>query len=120
MKFALLILADTHINKQIAIQLRDKGVDVVRLEELADLPNYATDRQILEYAASHHRAVLSLDDDFRTLHYEWLEQNKVHSGIFLGNRRLQGNIGIIVTFIIEQAELIEAMVLIENDLIEFG
>lgn len=52
MKFALLILADTHINKQIAIQLRDKGI--------------------------------------------------------------------IVTFIIEQAELIEAMVLIENDLIEFG
>ncbi|MGB7342423.1 MAG: DUF5615 family PIN-like protein [Phototrophicaceae bacterium] len=117
---ALRLFTDTHIAKQIAIQLRDRGIDVIRLEELDDLPNSALDSEILEWATNHNRAVLSLDDDFRVLHYQCMDENKVHKGIFLGTRHMQGirGIGILVNFITAYAEDVLDMILIENELIE--
>ena len=103
----LALLADTHIAKQITLQLRAKGVDIVRLEELTDLSNDATDSEILDYAIQHNRTVLSLDNDFEILHFEYIAQQKSHYGIFLGDKRLQGNIGTTVNFIVEYNELIE-------------
>lgn len=113
----LIILADTHIDKQIAIQLRSKGVDIVRLEELDDLENNAKDAEILTYAIQNDRAILSLDNDFETLHFNYIAQGKEHKGIFLGDKRLQGNVGIIVNFIAEYSELIESDSDIHNQLI---
>ncbi|MDQ7024404.1 MAG: DUF5615 family PIN-like protein [Anaerolineae bacterium] len=101
-----MILADTHIAKAISVQLRQKGVDALRLEEIADMPNNSSDKQILTYATVRGRAVLSLDDDFDVLHTEWLSQGKSHAGIFRGQSYLQGNIGIIVNNLIEYHELI--------------
>ena len=102
----LRIFADTHIARAISVQLRQKGVDVLRLEETPDLPNNATDRQILVYATENERAVLSLDDDFDALHTEWLSQGMSHSGIFRGQAYLQGNIGVIVKTLAEYNDLI--------------
>lgn len=103
------ILADTHISRAIINQLRAKGVDAVRLEEIDDLPNDASDEAILEYATLHNRSVLSLDNDFRIWHYQFLVEQKDHAGIFLGNKTLQGDagIGLIVRTITEYHQLIE-------------
>ena len=103
---SLRVLADTHIARTIAVQLRRKGVDIVRLEEIPDLPNNCTDAQILEYATEDSRAVLSLDDDFDALHTQWLLNGKSHAGIFRGQAHLQGNIGVIVNMLMEYHELI--------------
>lgn len=113
----LRILSDTHIARQVSIQLRAKGVDIVRLEEVNDLENNAKDRAILEYAIQHGRAVLSLDNDFAALHFELLAQQKSHRGIFLGHPRLQGNIGELVKFIVEYDALIENDGDLDNQLI---
>lgn len=116
---SLRIITDTHIAKQIAIQLRDKGVDVVRLEELDALPNNADDEDILAWATENQRAVVSLDDDFEKLHYQWMIDNKVHNGIFLGGSNLQGEkgFGTIIKFLAEYSELVLDMSLLEGDLI---
>lgn len=114
----LKILADTHIAKQISLQLRAKGVDIIRLEEVSDLGNDSTDLEILEYAIVQDRAVLSLDDDFLLLHYEFQSKQRSHRGIFLGSRKLQGQIGPIVKFILEYHELFENDDDIYNQLIE--
>jgi predicted nuclease of predicted toxin-antitoxin system len=113
----LRLLADTHIAKEISRQLRNRGIDIVRLEELENLATDSSDADILRYAVEDERAVLSLDDDFEQLHFEYIAQQKRHKGIFLGNRRLQGTIGVIVNFIIEYAELIESDDDIHNQLI---
>jgi uncharacterized protein DUF5615 len=103
----ILLFADTHIAKAIVIQLRNKGIYIVRLEEVAALPNNASDSEILRYATEQGRAVLSLDDDFETLHYEYLAEGFEHAGIFWGHHSLQGNIGTIVNFIVEYNQLVE-------------
>lgn len=114
---ALRLITDTHIAKQIAVQLRNKDIDVIRLEELEDLPNDALDSEILEWASNNNRAVLSLDNDFEQLHYQWLADGKTHSGIFLGNKKHHGIIGVVVTMVSAYAQDVLDMSLIENDLI---
>jgi hypothetical protein len=44
--------ADTHIDKDVAIQLRKKGVDVVRCEDVGMAE--ADDEAHLDYAAQNH------------------------------------------------------------------
>jgi predicted nuclease of predicted toxin-antitoxin system len=53
---------DTHISKQVALQLRQKGVDVVRCEEVGIAA--ADDEAHLEYAATEGRILISADQDF--------------------------------------------------------
>lgn len=119
MTYALRLITDTHIAKAIAVQLRNKGIDVVRLEELDALPTNAADSAILKWATDNQRAVLSLDRDFRKLHSQWLAENKQHNGIFSGSHELQGEkgIGTIVNFMTDYAQYVDDMTLIENDLI---
>lgn len=70
-------------------------------------------------ASNNNRAVLSLDEDFELLHYQWMSEDKIHGGIFLGTRHMQGikGIGVIVNFISSYAEIVLDMMLIEGDLI---
>ena len=102
----LKILSDTHIAKAITEQLRQKGVDAIRLEEITNLANNADDEIILTYATEQGYAVLSLDDDFDALHAQWLRNGKSHAGIFRGQYHLQGNIGTIVSELMIYHELI--------------
>ncbi len=95
---------DTHIAKAVAVQLRSRGVDVVRCEEVG-LAN-ADDETHLRYATMQGRAVVTHDQDFLVLNARWFEQGRSHSGIFFIQRHLQGNIGQIVRRLAEYAELI--------------
>jgi hypothetical protein len=85
---------DTHIDKQVAIQLRQRGVDVVRCEEVGMA---AVDDEVhLEYAARNDLALITKDAGFRLRHFEWLSHAKQHSGIFFCADRHHTAIGLIV------------------------
>lgn len=85
---------DTHIDKQVAIQLRQKGIEVVRCEEVGMAT--ADDETHLEYAARNKLSLITKDADFRTKHFEWLSQGKGHYGIFFCADRRIAAIGTIV------------------------
>lgn len=87
---------DTHISKAVAVQLRARGIDAVRCEEVGMAE--ASDEEHLEYAAENGRVIISGDADFRDLHFRWMAEGKTHSGIFyLYNVQGAGSVGIMVT-----------------------
>jgi len=98
---------DTHIPKSVAIQVRNKGIDIVRCEDL-DLQE-AGDKTHLEYATQEHRTLISRDTDFLRLHSEWLQQGRKHYGILFVQDHLQGDSGVgsIVRILIDYYELVE-------------
>lgn len=97
---------DTHIPKAVAEQLRLRGVDVLRCEEV-DMAD-ADDTEHLEYATAHERTLISHDADFRDLHSLWLAEGMSHAGIIIFNRRFQGNIGKLVRELFEYHEIVLA------------
>ncbi len=104
---SLRFYADTHIAKQVAVQLRKRGVDIVRCEEVGMAE--ASDDEHLEYATQEGRALISIDTDFRGKHIDWLMAEKSHAGIFAISEQLQGEggIGTIVRELFEYHQLIE-------------
>lgn len=96
---------DTHIDKQVAVQLRQKGFDVVRCEEvgLAEVD----DEMHLTFAAQHQLVLITKDEGFRRRHFDWLSDGKTHSGIFFCSDRHVAAIGKIVKACLDYAELIE-------------
>ena len=96
---------DAHIDRQVAVQLRNKGVDVVRCEEvgMAD----ADDESHLLYAAQHQLALITKDAGFRQRHFQWLQDGRDHCGIFFCADRHIAAIGKIVNICYAYAELIE-------------
>lgn len=98
--------ADTHISKQVAIQLRAKGVEVVRCEEVGLAE--ADDKVHLEYAIENGLCLLTKDDDFLALHKQVVNQKKVHYGIFFCRKRDTPAIGEIVKACYEYHELISS------------
>lgn len=84
---ALTFYFDTHIAKAVAIQLRAKGVNVVRCEDvdMADAP----DEKHLQYATEHGFVMVSQDEDFAKLHVQYQENDLKHAGIF----KFKGNQG---------------------------
>lgn len=89
---SLKFYTDTHVDKQVAIQLRARGVDVVRCQEvgLADVD----DETHLTYAAEQGRILITFDKGFRDRAFTWLAAGKTHAGIFICNPDLQGEGGI--------------------------
>lgn len=87
---------DTHIDKQVAIQLIQDGIIVVRCQDigLAD----ASDEEHLEYAIQNQFTIITKDDDFYKLHFYLMENGMSHCGIFLCRDRQTSAIGKIVTF----------------------
>ncbi|MAS37020.1 MAG: hypothetical protein CL610_23675 [Anaerolineaceae bacterium] len=83
---------DTHISKQVALQLRQRAIDIIRCEEVGMAE--ASDEAHLEYAANTERVLISADQDFLRLHRRWLDANKKHYGIFFCLNHLQGSHGI--------------------------
>ena len=65
---------DAHIDKQVAAQLRNHQVAVVRCQEvgLADID----DESHLTYASENHLMLVTKDADFRDLHFQWLQTAK--------------------------------------------
>jgi hypothetical protein len=97
---------DTHIDKQVAIQLRTHGVDVIRCEEVG-MPE-AEDNKHLAYATEHNRAIITKDDDFVRLHMSWQKIDRNHSGIFFCIYRDRPAIGLIVRECLTYYQAIES------------
>jgi predicted nuclease of predicted toxin-antitoxin system len=91
---ALKLYTDTHIAKTVAIQLRQRNIDIVRCEEV-DMAS-VRDLEHLAYAAAQERAIITNDQGFAGHHRQWLEQGKHHAGIFLITKG-KDDIGMIVT-----------------------
>lgn len=109
---------DTHIAKAVAVQLRLKGVDVVRCEEIGMAE--ASDDEHLNYATAEGRVMVSLDSDFVSLHHEWMVDNRSHCGIMRLNPDWQGPdyIGAIVKALLLYTHLIvEGAGTIEDDIV---
>lgn len=98
---------DKHIHKAVATQLRQRGVDVVRCEEVG--MGDAKDHEHLEYALRENRVMITGDVDFLLIHDEWQRSGKSHAGIMRCQPHLQGpqGIGIIVKTVLMYHELIE-------------
>jgi hypothetical protein len=96
---------DTHIPKVVAVQLRNRGVEVVRCEEV-DLAE-ADDVEHLEYATSRNLTLVSHDLDFQSIHAEWSYQGLRHAGIVIFSRQMQGHIGDLVSELFDWFLLIE-------------
>ena len=96
---------DTHIDKQVAVQLRQKGVDVVRCEEVGMAE--AEDEEHLSYASQNQLALMTKDAGFRLRHFQWLSAGKEHSGIFFCADRHIAAVGKIVIACYAFAQLIE-------------
>ena len=104
----LKFFTDEHMDKAVAIQLRQRGIDVLRCEDIG--MKSATDNELLEYASQNGYALLSMDDDVTRLHAESIRENKFHGGIFYAPMALfqgQAGIGPIVRYCAEFASLIE-------------
>ncbi|HVO70090.1 MAG TPA: DUF5615 family PIN-like protein [Aggregatilineaceae bacterium] len=80
--------ADTHIARAVTDQLRAKGVDIVRCEEVGLAE--ADDVEHLDYAAREGRVIVTQDKDFLRLHSVWQSEGKVHSGIMYCLPHLKG------------------------------
>lgn len=103
----LKFFTDEHISKALIEQLRRRGVDVLRCEDVG--MKAAHDSELLAYAAEHGYTLLSMDDDVTKLHRQWAEAGRIHSGIFFAPMvQFSGpqGIGPIVLFCAEWAELI--------------
>lgn len=103
---SLAFYTDTNVDKAVATQLRSRGVIVVRCEEVGMAE--ADDAVHLTYAAEHGLALITKDADFRDLHYDWIEQSRVHGGIFFCKDRHKKSIGAIVEACFSFWELIES------------
>ncbi|MBC8099411.1 MAG: DUF5615 family PIN-like protein [Armatimonadetes bacterium] len=79
---------DKHIPKAVALQLRERGVDVVRCEEVG--MGDAADENHLTYAAANEYIIITRDADFKRLHDEWQNAGKYHAGIMFCVTRIQG------------------------------
>jgi predicted nuclease of predicted toxin-antitoxin system len=88
---------DKHIAKQIAVQARNAGVDIIRCEDvgLGD----AEDFEHLEFATAEGRTVISADEDFPILHAQWQAAGKKHAGIIYIQPARKDQIGKIVDLI---------------------
>ncbi len=85
---------DAHIETAITVQLRIRGVDIIRCQDVG-LTN-GSDEMHLEYAISQNRSIVTKDRDFVAFHVQYLQVGKFHAGIFVISRN-QVSIGAVVT-----------------------
>jgi hypothetical protein len=89
----LRIFTDGHIPRAVVDQLRLRGIDVLRCEDVG--LKAASDRELLEYATERGYVLLSMDDDVTRLHAEWITAGRTHGGIFYAPMaQFQGQQGI--------------------------
>lgn len=113
---SLKFYTDTHIAKQITIQLREREIDVVRCEEV-DMAE-ADDEQHLRYSTEHNRILITFDKGFRDRAFRWIASGRSHGGVILVKSHLQGENGI-GTIVKECVFLHEAVEIEAADAVEF-
>jgi len=70
---------DAHIHYEVVRQLRAKGVDVLRCQDVK--MDNAKDHEHLSYATEQGRIMITCDRDFNDLHYLWIAEGREHAGI---------------------------------------
>ena len=76
---------DRHIMKQLAVDLRQRGYDVLTTEE-ANLDT-ASDEDQLTFAADQNRVILTFNiRDFAPLHEQWTADARPHAGIVVSQQ----------------------------------
>lgn len=102
----LRILTDEHIAKAIVQQLRNKGVDVDRVEDTVG--KGTLDPAILEYAYDNGCTFLTHDEAIVGHTTNRLNSGKNHNGVFIAPNHLRGTKGIgpIVKYVTEWHEMI--------------
>jgi len=96
---------DTHIAKAVADQLRSRGVDIVRCEEVG--LKDALDNEHFEYATNEGRTIITgdLSDGFLDPYHAALESGTLCYGILFVaahlRRRPETSVGPIVKFILD-------------------
>lgn len=103
---SLRFYTDSHVPKQVAIQLRERGIDIIRCQEIGYAD--ATDYEHLEKATSEFRMVITGDSDFPRLNSQWNEVGRFHAGILYFQPNQQGDTGAIVnsaTFLSQAVEI---------------
>jgi predicted nuclease of predicted toxin-antitoxin system len=84
---ALKFYFDTHIAKAAADQLRVRGVEVIRCEEVGMAE--ASDEEHLRYATAHDCVMVSQDEDYTALDAWWREAGRAHARIMKVSQRYQ-------------------------------
>jgi predicted nuclease of predicted toxin-antitoxin system len=99
---------DTHIAKAVAEQLRAKGIDIIRCEEVGMAS--ASDEAHLEYATREGRVLVSQDEDFIRIDAQWRQTSRQHAGIMRVPPDLQGTaqISYLVTELLFYYNAVEA------------
>lgn len=97
---------DKHIPRAVTTQLRKRGVDIIRCEDvgLGDAKDFVH----LERATSEGRVVITRDADFTRLHADWQANDRKHAGIMFCLSDVQGEsaIGKIVNTVLMYHNLI--------------
>lgn len=76
---------DHHIKHQLAVDLRDRGIDVLLSQEAGN--EEATDEAQLEFAAAQGRVLITFNiGDFAKLHQMWIASAREHSGIVVSRQ----------------------------------
>ncbi|HKI38606.1 MAG TPA: DUF5615 family PIN-like protein [Gemmataceae bacterium] len=76
---------DRHIMGRLAVDLRGRGYDVVRTEEVGK--DTATDEEQLAFATAENRAILTFNiRDFAPLHEAWQAAERPHAGIIVSQQ----------------------------------
>jgi len=107
---------DANIDKQVAIQLRQHDIIVIRCQDIG--MDNVTDEEHLEYATEHGLSIITKDIDFRSLHFQWLVDEKTHFGIFYCADCQVGVIGRIVNECLTYFQITESVEDIINQFID--
>lgn len=76
---------DRHIMGRLAVDLRGRGYDVVRTEEVGK--DTAPDEEQLAFATAENRAVLTFNiRDFAPLHEAWQAAGRAHAGVIVSQQ----------------------------------
>jgi predicted nuclease of predicted toxin-antitoxin system len=76
---------DRHIMGRLAVDLRGRGYDTVRTEEVGK--DTASDEEQLVFATAENRAVLTFNiRDFAPLHEAWQAARRAHAGVIVSQQ----------------------------------
>lgn len=79
---AIRLYLDADVNPELAVGLRERGIDAASAREMGRLR--ALDSDQLAYAVAQQRAILTHNrDDFVELAVEYFEQDREHFGIIV-------------------------------------
>jgi predicted nuclease of predicted toxin-antitoxin system len=98
---SLKFYCDENTTGAIAQQLADKGVDIVRCQDIEGMMG-ATDEAHFTYAIENDRIILTEDNDFLKLSNKWLTDGNQHPGIFFLQPQVRNKkgIGAVVSFVL--------------------